>query len=201
VKKPKKWTTMSELEQADYIQKQKLLHKERNKKYIEKKRREDIEAIRKKKRELARARRLKNPNGVREYARQRYAKNKDKIIQQQKEQKKKSPEKYRAIAHRSYTKNKDARLGKGKEYFQKRMTENPEAIRSIKKRWALKNPNYHKGKIEKVSDYYVAVLLHTPVKQLRNHPDLIAVKREQIKILRELKPTTRKKKQNAQESK
>ena len=48
-----------------------------------------------------------------------------------------------------------------------------------------------------MSEYYVALLLKIPTSILKEHNELIEAKREQIKILRELK--TKKKQETAQE--
>lgn len=96
-------------------------------------------------------------------------------------------------------------------------TEEQEAWRAMKRRAALKwrKSNLEKArknfqnwynlnrdkvslqygeKAKKLQPSYVALALRIPISTLKKYPELLEAKREQIKILRELKSTNRKKK-------
>jgi hypothetical protein len=72
---------------------------------------------------------------------------------------------------------------------------NPQKASEYYNRWRKTNPERAKvkdsGPCETINDHYIAMLLGIPASSARKYPELLEAKREQIKILRELKPTTR----------
>ncbi len=111
----------------------------------------------------------------------------------------KNAEKIKSLKRKHYLKNKEKNKERGKEWVKNNYIKN----KLLKLEHWRKNKEYYKRKLkehsETISDVYVADLLRLKTEVLKKHPDLIDAKREQIKILRELKPTKRKKKEHAQE--
>ncbi len=92
--------------------------------------------------------------------------------------------------------------------------ENPELMKNLHREWESKNKAHRRAYVDanrekyrvadrakntRLTNAYIAARLGLPVKLAKQHPDIIEAKREQIQILRILKPKT--KKQNAPESK
>ena len=103
--------------------------------------------------------------------------NRDSVTNRQRDRRKNNPDQYLNYRRKYYDTNRDK--------LNKRRRENHPF-----------KPKTERTDVKQISPSYVSLLLSIPTSILRRYPDLIAAKREQIQLHRQLKPTN---KQNAQE--
>jgi hypothetical protein len=118
--------------------------------------------------------------------------NPEKRRDKEREQYAKDPEKFREKQRVKYAKNSKRYLDINKKW----RTENRERRNEMERKWNAKNSEKVRIRYQNMrtslSVCYVAGRLGIPTFIARQYPELIEAKREQIKIIRELKPTTRK---------
>jgi len=140
-----------------------------------------------------------NPEKVRSYSRRYYASNRSKIVKAANKWGKENPDKRKKSIRNWHSRNPE----KQKQSTIKWRSSNLERVKINQRKWYNSNINKRKKQAKTRSDQldesYVANIMGIPISIAKKHPDLLAAKREQIKILRELKPTKRKKKEHAQE--
>jgi hypothetical protein len=97
-----------------------------------------------------------------------------------------NPEKAKAMDARAKAKNPTRRLALRREKYNK----NRQTILKQAEKYRLRNPNKRKNEIQQLAPSYISGLIGLPVSVLKMRPDLIELKRNQIKTSRLLKTIT-----------
>jgi hypothetical protein len=206
MKIPKKLNSMTREEQEAWIQNQKRMNLDRSRKWRD--------ANREKMNFNQRERRKVNKDRVLDYEQKYRDANREKLQERLRQHREANRAKMAALDHARYVANKEKYLDRSRQWSKK----NRDRRIAWRRKWEKENPEIvlrnralykkrHRGKINEskrlrtkhMTDEYIATRLNVPASTIKKYPELLEAKREQIKILRELKPTTRKKKQNAQE--
>ena len=129
--------------------------------------------------------RVENSEKIKESRRRFYEKNKESIKQKVYKYRSENMEKCRKSTRDSSFKWRSENPLKAKQKIQNHIAKNPILFKQKQHNRALKEST-------QLTDSYISKSLGIKVRDARKYPDLIEAKREQIKILRELKPTNRK---------